>query len=77
MFVKLSNKFIDKYDMWVDIKDLEKVNDPDERFPSVYKVDLIAWCHEPETVFGVKFLLKGCWIVGPGKISYDQVEGIQ
>lgn len=73
MFVKLENKFDEKYDMWVNTSEIEQLMDINiiNNTRSNYKKDIVVWCHEPESDFGIKFVLFGCLIIGHNKISFD------
>ncbi len=68
MYVKVENKFDEKYDMWVDTKDLETLTDPaifnniSLVGPIGYKKDMEAYCHVASDTFGIKFKLIGCFI---------------
>ena len=75
MFIKLSNKFDDKYDMWIDTKELEKLKTIEiDLTPYEQKVDLRAWCHIPNPTFGIEFKLFGCFEIGLNTISIDHYK---
>jgi hypothetical protein len=80
MYIKLDNKFEDKYPMWVQVSDLMKLNEPTFEnyvdFEASMKRDIIAYCHVANDTYGIKFKLIGCWINGPNSISIDHIKKV-